>query len=479
MKKIAMMMAGLGVVGGLSSMVWPAVALEGDYEGEVVAEAGAGAGVNAGAEKVEYYWEGAYNTEANIDSPYFEMRHLFPTLNLVAVETRMATKERAMRRLVLVYYDYENGVTEEVADQRLATLGEDDYTDWAVRLAYKEMNLADHPYLTNLTGFDVEFEVEMLENRTDLIYYAVEYGVPTLTEDGETEWTETEWLRGKLDYRQCVHSVDFDLNLVGSAPTCMTKLVEPGKNAVWTIGVQDKNEQVITWDEEWREIQYKRLAAIVQELATWVTEWDEEEVRAMLARLGKLETTLAVANGVEDLLVVERALTEWLQEWLDEQTEEEAGSGDEGADGENGGGAEVEETGGEDEGGETGETGGADVVGGNGGVGVGGATSAGGETTTVGGGMALTNVGTQGEGNQEGGHGATASDVGMGSSEAGTSEKKDMAEGDQGKGDLVEVPALGETEKSGFPWWILVVLLTTGVGMASWLLYGRKRQKEE
>ena len=30
MKKIAMMMAGLGVVGGLSSMVRPAVALEGD-----------------------------------------------------------------------------------------------------------------------------------------------------------------------------------------------------------------------------------------------------------------------------------------------------------------------------------------------------------------------------------------------------------------------------------------------------------------
>ena len=384
----------------------------------------------------------------------------------------MATKERAMRRLILVYYDYENGVTEEVADQRLATLGEDDYTDWAVRLAYKEMNLAEHPHLTNLTGFDVEFEVEMLENRTDLIYYAVEYGVPTLTEDGETEWTETEWLRGKLDYRQCVHSVDFDLNLVGSAPTCMTKLVEPGKNAVWTIGVQDKNEQVITWDEEWREIQYERLAAIVQELATWGTEWDEEEVRAMLARLGKLETTLAVANGVEDLLVVERALTEWLQEWLDEQTVEEAGSGGEGADGaegENGGGAEVEEsegedeggeTGGEGEGGETGETGGADVVGGNGGVGVGGAT----------------NVGTQGEGNQGGGNGATSSETEM--------DEEDLAgrgQGEEGlnEGDLVEVPALGETEKSGFPWWILVVLLITGVGMASWLLYGRKRQKEE
>lgn len=449
-------------------MVRPAVALEGDYEGEVVAEAGAGAGVNAGAEKVEYYWEGAYNTEANIDSPYFEMRHLFPTLNLVAVETRMATKERAMRRLVLAYYDYENGVTEEVADQRLATLGEDDYTDWAVRLAYKEMNLADHPYLTNLTGFDVEFEVEMLENRTDLIYYAVEYGVPTLTEDGETVWAETEWLRGKLDYRQCVHSVDFDLNLVGSAPTCMTKLVEPGKNAVWAIGVQDKNEQVITWDEEWREIQYERLAAIVQELATWGAEWDEEEVRAMLARLGKLETTLAVANGVEDLLVVERALTEWLQEWLDEQTEEEAGSGDEGADGESGGGAEVEETGGEDEGG---ETGGADVAGGSGGVGVGGATSADGETTTVGGGVDKEEKLAEGDGKDEG---LDKEDSSEGDGKDEGLDKEDLSEGD-----LVEVPALGETEKSGFPWWILVVLLTTGVGMASWLLYGRKRQKEE
>ena len=421
MKKNAKMMAGLGVISGLGGREWQAVAREGDYEGEVVAESGAG----AGAGEVEYFWEGAYNTEANIDSPYFEMRHLFPTLNLVAVETRMATKERAMRRLVLVYYDYENGVTEEVADQRLATLGEDDYSDWAVRLAYKEMNLADHPHLTNLTGFDVEFEVEMLENRTDLIYYAVEYGVPTLTEDGETEWTETEWLRGKLDYRQCVHSVDFDLNLVGSAPTCMTKLVEPGKNAVWTIGVQDKNEQVITWDEEWREIQYERLAAIVQELATWGTEWDEEEVRAMLARLGKLETTLAVANGVEDLLVVERALTEWLQEWLDEQTKEEAGSGDEGAEGENGGGAEVEGAEGEDEGGETGGAGETDVAGGDGGVDVGGVTSAGSETTTAGGGMAaLTNAGAQGEGDQEGERGAASSGAGEISNEWGVDKEE-------------------------------------------------------
>ena len=121
---------------------------------------------------------------------------------------------------------------------------------------------------------------------------------------------------------------------------------------------------------------------------------------------------------------------------------------------------------------------------------VGGVTSAGSETTTAGGGMAaLTNVGAQGKGDQEGERGAASSGAGEISNEWGVDKEEKLAEGDGkdegldkkdlNEGDLVEVPALGETEKSGFPWWILVVLLITGVGMASWLLYGRKRQKEE
>ena len=44
----------------------------------------------------------------------------------------------------------------------------------------------------------------------------------------------------------------------------------------------------------------------------------------------------------------------------------------------------------------------------------------------------------------------------------------------------MEVPALGEAEqRSGFPWWVLIVLLVTGSGLAGWLLYGRKRRKQE
>ena len=50
--------------------------------------------------------------------------------------------------------------------------------------------------------------------------------------------------------------------------------------------------------------------------------------------------------------------------------------------------------------------------------------------------------------------------------------------GNEGLSEAVEVPALGEVEqRSGFPWWVLVVLLVAGSGLAGWLLYGRKRRE--
>ena len=65
--------------------------------------------------------------------------------------------------------------------------------------------------------------------------------------------------------------------------------------------------------------------------------------------------------------------------------------------------------------------------------------------------------------------------------EVGEAEEKggELIEG-EGLSEAMEVPVLGEVEqRSGFPWWVLVVLLVTGSGLVGWLLYGRKQRKQE
>ena len=148
-----------------------------------------------------------------------------------------------------------------------------------------------------------------------------------------------------------------------------------------------------------------------------------------------------MSTGVEDLLVVERALTEQLEGWLVEiEGEVEGEAGDET-------GSEVED------GAESGAEGGVGgVTGGGAQLGTGSVVGASGQTGAVGA------VGTSGQ------RGAVSA----------VSEELIESEG---LSEAVEVPALGEVEqRSGFPWWVLVVLLATGSGLAGWLLYGRKRR---
>ena len=248
------------------------------------------------------------------------------------------------------------------------------------------------------------------------------------------------WLRGKYDYRSCIHGPDFKPvlpNYIG-IPTCFARDGEDGKHIVTATRGGAVAEGILTWEEEWRQIQLERLQEVVAEMGTWGTEWQEGAVRAMLERLKKLEVTLAVSTGVEDLLVVERALTEQLEGWLVEiegEVEGEAGS-------------EVED------GAESGAEGGVSGVTGDG-VQLG--------TGSV--------VGTSGQ------RGAVSAVRASGQTGAGSTVSEERI-GNEGLSEAVEVPALGEVEqRSGFPWWVLVVLLVTGSGLAGWLLYGRKRRE--
>lgn len=448
-KKVAIMAVTLGVMGGIGSLALPVVAVGGDV-------AGLGESV-AGVEGSNERWEEGLFLEANVINTDLQIGYLYPMHNYMTVWLT-PSKTRALKRLVVAYYDYEQGVTETEADAGLATLGED-AAEWAVVMYDEEYWLGmDGHNPVELSGFEVMVEGEFTDNKRDLLYYAAEFGEPELLEDGTTGWKNTVWLRGKYDYRSCIHGPDFKPelpNYVG-LPTCFSR---EGKNGKYMITATEGGEVaagILTWEEEWRQIQLERLQGVVVEMGTWDAEWQEEAVRAMLERLQKLEVTLAVSTGVEDLLVVERALTEQLEGWLGVRDEEEAGIGvgdDKG---------EVE-TSGNDESMGDGQGGGVVVVEQAGGVGMLGQVS---YMTVVG--------GANGNSRQIGGEEVAEAEIGETEGESGA-----LAEGDsEGSGGAVEVPALGEVEqRSGFPWWVLVVLLVMGSGLAGWLLYGRKRRE--
>ena len=435
MKKLVMMMVALGVLGGVGGAALPVVATSGDVGGlgESVAR------VEGSGER----WEEGLLLEANIISPDLRFPNLYPMHNYMSVEL-VPSETRALKRLVVAYYDYEQGVTEAEADAGLATLGED-AAEWAVVIYDEEyrFGMEDHPLL-NFGGFEVWIEGDFTENKRDLLYYAAEFGEPELQEDGTTEWQNTVWLRGKYDYRSCIHGPDFKPvlpNYIG-IPTCFARDGEDGKHIVTATRGGAVAEGILTWEEEWRQIQLERLREIVVEMGAWGTEWQEGAVRAMLERLKKLEVTLAVSTGVEDLLVVERALTEQLEGWLAEiEGEVEGEAGDEA-------GSEVED------GAESGAEGG-----------VGGVT---GDGVQLGTGSVVGTSGQRGAG----------SVVGTSGQRGAVSAVSEKRIGNEGLSEAVEVPALGGVEqRSGFPWWVLVVLLVTGSGLAGWLLYGRKRRE--
>ena len=465
MKKLVMMMAALGVMGGVGGAALPVMATSGDVGGlgESVV------GIEGSGER----WEEGLLLEANTISPDLRIPNLYPMHNYMEIEL-VPSETRALKRLVVAYYDYERGVTEAEADAGLATLGED-AAEWAVVFYDEEYRFGefDHPLL-NLSGFEVWIKGEFTENKRDLLYYAAEFGEPELQEDGSTAWQNTVWLRGKYDYRSCIHGPDFKPvlpNYIG-IPTCSARDVEDGKYIVTATRGGEVAEGILTWEEEWRQIQLERLQEMVVEMGTWGTEWQEEAVRAMLERLKKLEVTLTASTGVEDLLVVERALTEQLEGWLAGivgEVEDEVG----------------DEVGGEVEGGVGDEAG--NEVGGEAGGGAGDVTGSGvqvgtGSAVETSGQAGVVSVvsgasGASGNGGQDRGEevdGAETDEVGK------AEEKSGEQIEDEGRSEAVEVPALGEVEQqSGFPWWVLVVLLVTGSGLAGWLLYGRKRRKQE
>lgn len=138
-------------------------------------------------------------------------------------------------------------------------------------------------------------------NLLDVIYYAAEF------EDLDDESGERVWVRGKADYRGCVHATEF---ATVEATTCTQALnTEAGTLRYLAKGASGE-EEVVTWEEEWRQTLAGRLdeiEAVVErmegeeEAMEWELDYEEE-------KLAGVERLLEKATGVDDEVARAEAL---------------------------------------------------------------------------------------------------------------------------------------------------------------------------
>ncbi len=190
----------------------------------------------------------ANTTDGQVKIPY-----IWPKNGQIEVEAESTEAKLFPRRILMVYYDYENGVTEAEADVKAQNLGEEDYTDWAVLVQEYQSDTLNHK-----GKFFSRAEMKLDEvNKTDIVYFAMEFGEREILDSGEVIWSNMSWVREKLDYRNCVHASNYQ-----EGDNC--KVVSTGVGTIdyWSWGKQPADEEILAWQEEWWTIQQQRLAKI-------------------------------------------------------------------------------------------------------------------------------------------------------------------------------------------------------------------------
>lgn len=185
-----------------------------------------------------------------------------PTADKVTFELYGLNKGWKPQKIVIVQRDYENGVTEAEADRKFVNLT-DAETDWGVDLI---TNTFTRPATSNT--YATTSGHKLADNKTDIIYYAIQFAEETVGDSGESQLSNAYWLRGKIDYRHCVHSSVYDSATMAcylmTNDDARTANYQPIKSGI--LITMPENEVVMTWDEEWRMILFQRVDEIRQKL---------------------------------------------------------------------------------------------------------------------------------------------------------------------------------------------------------------------
>ncbi len=232
----------------------------------------------------------------------FHIQVIKPREGVIEVEMDSPIgQEIQIQRAWVASMDYENGWTEAEVDALL-----EDWTEleaeWA-KVAKEQVlsNMGLHSYATiPLTIGNSRLQYDLTEvNLSDILYYAAEF------KDLANEGAEPIWVRGKVDYRGCVHASGFQNWGTG---TCM-EVVDREQGTVkylpsigWDLF---EEEEVATWEEEWRSTLAGRLddIGVVLDGLAMIPEMSEEALDWSLTqeegKLTVIEELLAKAAGVE------------------------------------------------------------------------------------------------------------------------------------------------------------------------------------
>ncbi len=200
---------------------------------------------------------------------YYDQRasiaYLSPAEEMVWVRARLkgSNADILLKRVVLVHQDFENGVTDEEADEKAKTLGEVTHDDWAKTLADQDYEIESGMRNTNMNMLiDMDQSgTSLKENYRDVIYFAFEFQKNAART--ETGWTgETIWVRGKIDYRSCIHNAQYEEN--SWAGRCYVDDDDSLKGAgqsfytLMNVANLESNDYILSWEEEWQQILAER-----------------------------------------------------------------------------------------------------------------------------------------------------------------------------------------------------------------------------
>ena len=177
-------------------------------------------------------------------SPYMKFEYIDPDLALRFVFNRRPLE------FTLAYMDYGSGVTEAEADALLPNLGAGGGEGF-VTIVYD-----DRPSLGYT--FAPKSPAKLEDNQSEIIYYALHYGTKDAT-TGEVEGGY--WVRGRVDYRRCYHSDAYHEGvfcrpLADSTTGKLTFLPVATKSDAAVLA--PAGEEVISWEDEWRQIMRQR-----------------------------------------------------------------------------------------------------------------------------------------------------------------------------------------------------------------------------
>lgn len=259
--------------------------------------------------------ENIYSNELSVLAKYVQFEWFDFGANLLRVETGGTANSTGIRaqKLVVAYRDFENGVTEEEADMAARTLGESASTDLLTLV--EAVQPAQGNTLKPLKG------KKLTDNLTDIIYFAVQFGHENADKNLEDEY----WVRGKLDYRNCIHSTVFEpenMLCTRDTSTGVVQFLPATQNGDWVTVPSD--DQVITWETEWKKEVERRLAVMdewLQHIKTELPDTDStlylmgKELAQLQLSTSKLENMAEVDQkmlNLEQTLQEVRTMLGWM-----------------------------------------------------------------------------------------------------------------------------------------------------------------------